>query len=193
VVRIAFIRGGCMRKILLFILTVIMIFSITGCKDQEIKSLREQADKYYSDGDLNNSIKMYTKILELRESFEDRKVLDDLITEQETVEITKKFLQAIDEFGYKIDSMHNMVELSEYMMSIKTNFDELEKCDTTKDTVVSKFIKNLKGEKSYRELKGKYNEDYIKNAKVDDVTFQLEKMIVKNHLGDIPKLPSKYN
>ncbi len=203
-----------MRKILLFILTVIMIFSITGCKDQEIKSLREQADKYYSSGDLDNSIKMYTKILELRESLEDRKVLDDLIIEQKSVEVTKKFLKVMDEFRYKIDAIHNMVELSEYMMSIKTNFDELEKCDTTKDTEISKFIKNLIGRKSYIRLKEEYNEDYMKNAQSDaDRAIALDTILgapnvtatnsiffewvikdIGNKLKDIPKnLPNKYN
>lgn len=219
---------------LLFPLLIIVVVFLYGCESKEeslakqaeslriqneeqlkneIENLKTQSVQYYTEGDIKNTIALYEKILTLKESIDDRKYLDELIIEKESIETAKSFIEAMKQFESSLDSINNLTELSKYLIEIKSNFDELEKIDTSKNTDITSFVREMLSNKFYLILKDYYNQDFIKNAEnnaeinsildkaigdfsltvIDASLFKVAKFNISFALDNIPTdLPIKY-
>jgi len=208
-----------MKKLSMIFISIILIFGLIGCENKEAKLSKEiddlklQADEYYNNGDLNNTITLYEKILYLRENQEDRNYLDELIIEKESMAVTLSFIESINDFKNNYNTIHNLTDLSEFIIKIKPSFDELEKIDTSKNTEISLFVNSLLKDLNYVYLRGLYDKDFIKDAEynadlsktldlalggydarlADDILFDSIQINLENSLENIPtELPSKY-
>lgn len=79
------------------ILLAITILILAGCsnKEKEISELKGQALQYLDDGDFNNTIELYEKMLEIKEDTIIREELKEIKYEKESVEVIKNFLDVI--------------------------------------------------------------------------------------------------
>jgi hypothetical protein len=220
-----------MRKFaVLLILTQIISFTLLGCtnKEEELKrqqeesaknlqlqidNMKQEATDFAAKGDFDNTIALYEKILNLKEDSEIRNNLADIKIEKESVEKTKVFLSTVKDMQYKLDTISNMVDLSKLLIENKKVFDEFENLDTTKNSQISNFVKDILNSNHYKNFKDYYDNDYIKQAELNsknnktldklsgDITFSLMdnllyesmKNNIKLYLGMFPKeLPAKY-
>ncbi|CCQ94734.1 exported hypothetical protein [[Clostridium] ultunense Esp] len=79
------------------ILLAITILILAGCsnKEKEISELKGQGLQYLDDGDFNNAIELYEKMLEIKEGTIIREELKEIKYEKESVEVIKNFLDVI--------------------------------------------------------------------------------------------------
>ena len=202
-------------KAIIIILMIISTAFFAGCaKEKQAEKLSIQASKYLSEGDFENATELYNKALILKEDPTIRQKLAEVKYEQESVQITKKFLESTNNIIYKIDNISNFSELRTLLLSEKALVDEFEKIDTLKVTEIADFIKKIKADVNYIEFKSYYDNKYIKDADinmtanraidellgradlaiVDSILINSFKTNIKLFLNNLPKdIPNKYN
>ena len=217
-----------MRKYVLFFL--VLIFLLAGCQSKEeklqkqleiqqkqiqtqISDLKTQAITYEQKADFDNAVALYEKALNLKEDSEIRNKLTDIKIEKESIDKTKAFLMVVKDIQYKLDTISNMVDLSNLLIENKRVFDEFESVDTTKNTAISNFVGDILKSDNYKNFKTYYDDEYIKQAELDSRTnktldklsggiafslinnmmYDSIKSMTKMYLGSLPKeLPAKY-
>ncbi len=148
------------------ILLAITILILAGCsnKEKEISELKGQALQYLDDGDFNNAIELYQKMLEIKEDTIIREELKEIKYEKESVEVIKNFLDVIKNANINYNRAESLVELKDVFLDIQQAVNQVEKIDTDKETDISKYLKEIKSLNDYKYLKELINDEYIMSS-----------------------------
>lgn len=148
------------------ILLAITILILAGCsnKEKEISELKGQALQYLDDGDFNNAIELYEKMLEIKEDTIIREELKEIKYEKESVEVIKNFLDIIKNANINYNRAESLVELKDVFLDIQQAVNQVEKIDTDKETDISKYLKEIKSLNDYKYLKELINDEYIMSS-----------------------------
>lgn len=139
---------------------------LAGCsnKEKEISELKGQALQYLDDGDFNNTIELYEKMLEIKEDTIIREELKEIKYEKESVEVIKNFLDVIKNANINYNRAESLVELKDVFLDIQQAVNQVEKIDTDKETDISKYLKEIKSLNDYKYLKELINDEYIMSS-----------------------------
>ncbi len=152
------------------VLLVVIIFTalslLIGCenKEKQITELKKQALIYLDEGDFENAIELYNKILDIKEDNSIREELKEIKYEKESIEKTKKFLDVIRNVNINYDRTESLVELKDLYLEIQKVVEEIEKIDTNKETDIAKYLKEIKALDDYRYLKESIYDEYVMGA-----------------------------
>lgn len=158
-----------LKKKILVLSVIILNFILiigAGCNSQqkEIDNLKIQADSYLAKSDFDNAIELYEKMLTIKESEDIRNSLIEIKYERESVETTKLFLEVIKDVNINYNRPNGLVEVKDVLIRLQGVIENLEKIDTTKETEIAAYIKEVKTLQDYNYLKDSAYNKYFMDA-----------------------------
>jgi cell fate (sporulation/competence/biofilm development) regulator YlbF (YheA/YmcA/DUF963 family) len=111
---------------------------------------------YREKGNLDNTIELYEKILDIEEDETIRAELDDVKYEKESVEKTMEFLDLLKDINLIIPSGLRVTEeeMREIFMDLNKALESFQKIDDDKDTEIAQYIKEIREMGEYKALVG---------------------------------------
>ena len=196
-----------MKKIFKQLLIVlIVLFSLTllvGCNSQEkqIESLKVQAESYYNEGRYDDSIDLYSKILQIKEDKQYRDRLDEIKTDKESIGKIQAFTSKLNEIEttktrFDIDlSNTDLQQVKRDIIKVMKDFDAI---STKGNLKVLAYLQSVRKSEAYLELKmaiSDGNDDFINiSAKSSDMlgekgaNYQKHKDEIDKSIRDILKI-----
>ena len=168
---------------LMIIVLVIVGLILAGCenKEKKILELKEQALKYLDDGDFNNTIELYEKMLDIKEDTIIREELKEIKYEKESVEVVKNFLDVIKNANINYNRAESLVELKDDFLDIQQAVDQIEKIDTDKETDIARYLEEIKNLDDYKYLKELISDEYIMGSEKSESLATIQR---ETGLGD---------
>jgi len=147
-----------MKKLYIVLIILCTIFLLGGCgssQSSSVEELKTQAQNYATQGNLDDAIEVYSKILNIKEDPVLRGELNDIKKEKESVHITKEFINTLNEVNKKIPSGNHIesADMQNLFIEINNKMDKFESIDITIKSAISDYIINLKSIPEYSSLK----------------------------------------
>ncbi|MFJ5623392.1 hypothetical protein ACIQD3_11760 [Peribacillus loiseleuriae] len=177
------------KNSLLIFLSTALLF-VVGCQSKEekaiektnerVQELTNQAEKYYSEGDILKSLTKYKEISELKNSPDIEEVINNIDNEIKNAKLTKKFLNEL--YTIEKDKLRSGISVSssdmEYIMKdLKILIDGFESIDISQDNEINAFINEIKNDDSfynYKSLKDEANNDVYRDGGTTDLLSDLD-------------------
>lgn len=135
-----------------------LAFILGACGNSDTKKaaeLNEQAKIHYTNGDLESSITVYEKSLELKEDAEIRQMLTDITEEADAVKEVKEYIEKLNDAKmslYQASSYDDFIETAEEIDSIT---EKMVRISSPSGTEINKYIGSLEGDFDFFNIKAK--------------------------------------
>lgn len=158
-----------MRKTFAFIMILCMSLGIIGCNsnrkvEEQIQEMREIAESYYQKGDFDNAIQVYEKILDTKESIDDRDRFTSISNEQKENEVYNSFTQSLENINSKVNNVTNSIQLAELIDTERDNINTFNEYNFSDGTDIGKYCLKVRSDEVYQGLMDTFNSDVIVNS-----------------------------